>query len=146
MIRRLLSSLMLVSVLLSPMLMPRLSLAACSDSNLSTQDAIQCGTNAAGGTSDSTKATSNVHDTLISIIRVLSLVAGAIAVVMIIIGGFRFITSGGNAESTKSARNTITYAIVGLIVIALAQIIVHFTLNTVVNNCVNNKTPSGQSC
>ncbi|MBX4197632.1 hypothetical protein KW801_03715 [Candidatus Saccharibacteria bacterium] len=48
---------------------------------------------------------------------------------MIIVGGFRYITSGGNPESTKSARNTILYAIIGLVVVALAQLIARFVLN-----------------
>jgi cytochrome bd-type quinol oxidase subunit 2 len=84
----------------------------CSDSNIS-----------GAGTS----ATSFIA----KVINILSVIIGAIAVVMIIIGGFRYVTSGGNAESTKSARQTIVYAIVGLIIVALAQIIVHFVLNSV---------------
>ncbi|MBX4197631.1 pilin [Candidatus Saccharibacteria bacterium] len=58
---------------------------------------------------------------------------GVIAVIMIIVGGFRYITSGGNPESTKSARNTILYAIIGLVVVALAQIIVRFVLSSSTN-------------
>ena len=65
------------------------------------------------------------------IINILSVIIGAIAVVMIIIGGFRYITSAGSAEGTKGARQTIVYAIVGLIIVALAQIIVHFVLSNV---------------
>ena len=76
--------------------------------------------------------TGTTATTLIAkIINILSVLIGAIAVVMIIIGGFRYVTSAGNAEGTKAARNTIVYAIVGLIVVALAQIIVHFVLNNV---------------
>ena len=72
-----------------------------------------------------------VTNTIAKIINILSVIIGAIAVVMIIIGGFRYVTSGGNAESTKSARQTIVYAIVGLIIVALAQVIVHFVLHSV---------------
>lgn len=75
----------------------------------------------------------SVTDLIKQIINILSVIIGAIAVVMIIIGGFRYVTSAGNAEGTKAARNTILYAIVGLVVVALAQIIVHFVLNTVAN-------------
>jgi hypothetical protein len=70
-------------------------------------------------------------NTIKDVIDVISVIAGAIAVLMIIVGGLRYITSAGNAEGAKSARNTILYSVIGLIVIALAQIIVHFTLNTV---------------
>ena len=53
------------------------------------------------------------------------------AVMMIIVGGFRYITSGGASDSVSSAKNTIIYAIVGLVVVALAQFIVQFVLNRV---------------
>jgi hypothetical protein len=83
--------------------------------------------------STTTGAGDSVTDIIKKVINILSVIIGAIAVVMIIIGGFRYVTSGGNAESTKSARQTIVYAIVGLIIVALAQIIVHFVLNSVAN-------------
>jgi hypothetical protein len=47
---------------------------------------------------------------------------------MIIYGGFRYITSGGESGSISSAKNTILYAIIGLIIVALAQFIVKFIL------------------
>lgn len=74
-----------------------------------------------------------ITDLIRQIINILSVIIGAIAVVMIIVGGFRYVTSAGNPESTKSARNTILYAIVGLIIVALAQVIVHFVLNSTAN-------------
>lgn len=75
-----------------------------------------------------------VTATIKKIINILSVIIGAIAVVMIIIGGFRYITSAGSAEGTKAARQTIIYAIVGLVIVALAQIIVHFVLNSVASS------------
>lgn len=61
-------------------------------------------------------------------INILSLVVGVTAVVMIIIGGFRYITSGGDSGNVTSAKNTILYAIIGLVVVALAQVIVRFVV------------------
>ena len=61
-----------------------------------------------------------------SLINTLSIVIGAVAVMMIIYGGFKFVTSGGDADGTKTARNTIIYAAVGLAVVLLAQSIVFF--------------------
>lgn len=61
-----------------------------------------------------------------SLVNTLSIIVGAVAVVMIIVGGFRFITSGGDADGTKKARNTIIYAAIGLMVVILAQSIVYF--------------------
>lgn len=66
-----------------------------------------------------------------TIINVISAIAGIIAVIMIVVGGLKFVTAGGSSESVSSAKNTIIYAIVGLIVIAFAQAIVRFVLQTV---------------
>lgn len=82
-------------------------------------------------TCDATKTggTDKVNSLITTIINVISVVVGVIAVIMIIIGGFRYITSGGKEEGVKGAKNTILYALIGLIVVALAQIIVKFVLN-----------------
>jgi hypothetical protein len=48
---------------------------------------------------------------------------------MILIGGFRYITSGGDSGNVSGAKNTILYAIVGLVIVALAQFIVRFVLS-----------------
>ncbi|USN97629.1 MAG: hypothetical protein H6799_00820 [Candidatus Nomurabacteria bacterium] len=61
-----------------------------------------------------------------SLINTFSIILGAVAVIMIIYGGFKFVTSGGDADSTKAARNTIIYAAIGLVVVLIAQSIVYF--------------------
>ncbi len=61
--------------------------------------------------------------------NLLSLVVGGASVIMIILGGFKFITSGGNADKTKAATKTITYALVGLAVVVLAQFLVRFVFS-----------------
>jgi cytochrome bd-type quinol oxidase subunit 2 len=86
-----------------------------------------------GNSSDCTGGNGGLGKLIRTIINVLSVIIGAIAVIMIIIGGFRYIVSAGNAEQAKSARNTILYAIIGLVIVALAQIIVHFVLNNTTN-------------
>jgi cytochrome bd-type quinol oxidase subunit 2 len=63
-----------------------------------------------------------------TVINVLTVVVGVLAVIMIIYAGFRYVTSGGNDDAVKGAKNTILYAIIGLVIVALAQIIVHFVL------------------
>ena len=67
--------------------------------------------------------------TLTKIINIISIVVGVVAVIMIIFGGFKYITSGGTSEKVTGAKNTILYGLIGLIVVALAQIIVKFVLN-----------------
>lgn len=75
------------------------------------------------------KASGSVNHLITVIVNVLSVVVGVIAVIMIIIAGLRYITSGGKQESVTSAKNTILYAVIGLVIVALAQLIVHFVLN-----------------
>lgn len=65
------------------------------------------------------------------IINLLSVIVGIVAVIMIIIGGLRYITSGGSDTSVTGAKNTILYAIIGLIIVALAQVLVRFILRQV---------------
>jgi hypothetical protein len=62
------------------------------------------------------------------ITNLFSIIVGAIAIIMIIYGGFRYITSGGDSGKVGSAKNTLIYAIIGLIIVALAQLIVRFVL------------------
>jgi hypothetical protein len=64
------------------------------------------------------------------IINVFSIIVGIVAVIMIIYGGFRYITSGGDSGRVGNAKNTLIYAIVGLIIVALSQFLVHFVLTT----------------
>jgi hypothetical protein len=66
-----------------------------------------------------------------TVVSVLSYIVGVAAVIMIIIGGLRYVTSGGDSNNISSAKNTIIYAIVGLVIAALAQVIVRFVLHKV---------------
>lgn len=73
----------------------------------------------------------STFDSIIStVINVFSIIVGIVAVIMLIVSGFKFITSGGESNSVASAKKGIIYAIIGLVVVALAQFIVHFVLNT----------------
>jgi hypothetical protein len=62
------------------------------------------------------------------VIQILSLIAGIAAVIMIVVGGLRYITSGGDSSKVAGAKTAIIYAIVGLVIVALAQVIVRFVL------------------
>ena len=61
-----------------------------------------------------------------NVINVVLGLAGIVLFVMIILGGFSYITSGGDPKKVESARNTLTYAIGGMIFIALAYLILKF--------------------
>jgi hypothetical protein len=71
-------------------------------------------------------ATSFTH-----ILNIFLSVMGALAFLMIVIGGFRYTIAGGNSDSVAGARRMVIYSIVGLIVIALAASIVNFVLGKV---------------
>lgn len=82
--------------------------------------------------SDCTDAdTSQLDNTIQKIVDILSVVIGIVAVIMIIINGFKFITSGGDSNKVSSAKSGIIWAIVGLAIVALAQFIVKFVLSKV---------------
>ncbi|MGZ6004952.1 MAG: hypothetical protein ACXWLH_02260 [Candidatus Saccharimonadales bacterium] len=85
--------------------------------------------NAGCGSADN--STNGVNSLITMIVNILSVIVGIVAVIMIIIGGFRFVTSGGDSNNTNSARNSIIYAIVGLVIVAVAQIVVKYVLNRV---------------
>jgi hypothetical protein len=65
------------------------------------------------------------------IINILSIIVGIAAVIMIIVGGFKYITSAGDTNGIASAKNTVIYALVGLVIVALAQTIVFFVMGKV---------------
>ena len=62
------------------------------------------------------------------------LIVGLISVIMLVYGGLRYILSGGDSKKVTDAKNTILYAIIGLIISLLAYAIVHFVLNSVVGS------------
>ena len=61
---------------------------------------------------------------LFLVINILLSIAGLLAVLFIIIGGFQYITSGANSELAETAKKTIQNAIIGLVVIILSFIVV----------------------
>ena len=84
--------------------------------------------NSGAGCANTDEAGSSVQKVASDVINLLSWVVGVISVIMIIVGGFRYITSGGASDKVTGAKNTIIYAIIGLIIVALAQFIVNFVL------------------
>ncbi len=64
------------------------------------------------------------------LIQLLLAFAGAVAVIFIILGGYRYITSQGNQENVEKAKNTITYAVIGLVVAMIAYVLVQLVKTT----------------
>lgn len=65
-----------------------------------------------------------------TITNVLLFVIGAISVIMLIIGGIRYVVSGGDSGAVTSAKNTILYAVIGIIVAILAYALVNFVISS----------------
>lgn len=68
------------------------------------------------------------------ITNVLLFIIGAISVIMLIIGGIRYTISNGDSGAVTNAKNTILYAIIGIVVALLAYAVVNFVLNSFSGN------------
>lgn len=102
---------------------PDIPSAACTGTKLQITDPV------AGSCTD-TKSTSDFNSIITKVVNIFTVVVGIVAVIMIIVGGFRYITSGGESNAVSGAKKTILFAIIGLIIVVLAQVIVRFVLNT----------------
>jgi hypothetical protein len=65
-----------------------------------------------------------------TITNVLLFIIGAISVIMLIIGGVRYVVSGGDQAAVTAAKNTILYAVVGIVVAILAYALVNFVITS----------------
>ena len=101
--------------------------AAQIDEN-SAKQAVCDGLNTEGEDCDTAGASSTIEGVIETVVNILSWIIGIVSVIMIIIGGFKYVTSNGDANAISSAKSTILYAIVGLVIAALAQAIVQFVL------------------
>jgi hypothetical protein len=121
----------LSSALLSLLVLPVAALGTVSAQSLNCTGSIaDCLDDGAESTDQGTgeEAATQVDRIIKRVVDIFSVVVGVVAVIMIIIGGLKYITSGGDSGNISSAKNTILYAIIGLIVVVLAQVVVRFVL------------------
>lgn len=71
----------------------------------------------------------NMHTTISTPIGWAFWLLAAISVIMIVVGGIRYITSQGNQQQLQSAKNTILYAVIGLVVAIAARAIVQLVVD-----------------
>lgn len=88
-------------------------------------DEIRDGIDAAGGANEDDLSV-KIQD----VVNILLFILGAIAVIMIVIGGIRYSTSNGDTGSIKTAKDTILYSVIGLIVAIMAYAIVNFVIDS----------------
>lgn len=118
-----LSLALMVGLLGGPVLAAATVSAQPVDQVANTVSQIKSGVNSAGGGGQP-----QLVPTFKKIIDVLLFIIGLIAVLMIIIGGLRYVVSGGDSSATKGAKDTILYAVIGLIVAIMAYGIVNFVV------------------
>lgn len=70
----------------------------------------------------------NLVESITNILNAVIAVLGIICVIVIIIGGVKYMTSSGDAGKVKSAKDTILYGIIGLVICVLAFAIVNFVI------------------
>ncbi len=83
------------------------------------------------GSNCSTAGSKGINNVVSAVINILSVIVGFVAVIMLIVAGLRYITANGDSNAAASARSGIVYALIGLVIVASAQILVHFVLKNV---------------
>lgn len=89
-------------------------------------DQIQDGVDSIGGNDSGNMSAGSA---IMSIVNTLLFLVGAVAVVVAIFAGFKYVTSSGDAADVTSAKNTLMYALIGVAVALLAYAIVNFAID-----------------
>lgn len=69
----------------------------------------------------------------VSIINLMLMFAGIVAVFFVILGGYQYLTAGGNSEQAEKGRTGVVNAIIGIVIIVLAYVIINVIVNLVGN-------------
>ena len=125
-----------VPILLATMLVFVVSLLISQNSSAVT---IFDGVNAARGNGQPTQLFGG-GGIVSTITNMLLFIVGALSVIMLIIGGLRYVISGGNSTAVTAAKNTVLYAIVGLVVAFVAYAAINFVINTLAPGSVTGGT------
>lgn len=97
--------------------------AACSGTGA------QCAKEGSENANTGSSRTGDLKTVVQTITNVLLFLVGVIAVIMIVIGGLKYTASNGDSNQITSAKNTILYAVIGLIVAMLAYALVQFVID-----------------
>jgi len=94
------------------------------------------GVNAAKGTGVPTNFASGDGSLIQKIINIMLYAIGVLSVIMLIFGGLRYVISGGQKEAVTAAKNTILYAVVGLLIAVFAYAFIHFILQFILGGSI----------
>ena len=107
---------------------PTSAFAACDLQNGGIEGGLDC----VGGGSNMPKNIFGTGGVFNTIANTALFIIGAISVLMLIYGGIRYTMSGGDSKAVEGAKNTILYAIIGVVIAVLAYAIVNFVLTTLI--------------
>lgn len=99
--------------------------ALCS----SQQTSQQCTVNTISASPQSSQTTTCPGNVINGVTNVVVYVSGVLAVIFVMVSSYMFITSGGNPEKVKKAKNVLIYTVIGMIIIVLAKLIVAYVIN-----------------
>ena len=135
-INQLVTGLMMVPILAAGLLVlaAPLSYAAktdqvCDENKISVTEGVDC-----AKSKDQSACLFCQNGIFQTITNVLLFLIGAISVIMLIVGGIRYVLSGGDSTAVTAAKNTILYAVIGIIVALLAYAIVNFVVTSFADN------------
>ena len=94
------------------------------------------GVNAAKGTGVPTNFASGDGSLIQKIINIMLYAIGVLSAIMLIFGGLRYVISGGQKEAVTAAKNTILYAVVGLLIAVFAYAFIHFILQFILGGSI----------
>lgn len=117
----------LQGLLLVPMLALGVSAVAPVLQPMDAHAQVRGGVDAAGENTD--QVDGDLNSIIQTVVNTLLFIIGAVSVIMLIFGGFRYVTSGGDSAAVTSAKNTILYAVIGLVVALLAYAVVDWVLD-----------------
>jgi hypothetical protein len=102
---------------------------ACGSATGSPADQVLQGVSQSGSVDCTGTGVTNIVQ---AVVTILSYIVGIASIIMILLAGFKYVTAGGDSNKVSSAKSTLIYALVGLVIAALAQFLVHAVLNTAV--------------
>ena len=121
-------AILLIGILMIPVL--ALGAGVISPESVLAQGGLNEGLDAAGG-GEGLATNANANDIVVTIINIMLWLIGILAVIMLIFGGIKYATSAGDSNKVTSAKNTIMYAVIGLVIAIFAYAIVNFVLNQI---------------
>lgn len=122
---------MMSAVSLTLMLGLAAPLATSSVAIADSRSQICAGIGETGGNCSGANGGNQLQHTVKFVVQLLSWIVGIAGIIMIIVAGIKYTTSGGDPSSVTSAKRTLIYALIGLVVASLAQFIVHYVIGSV---------------